>query len=140
MAFYQAGLPLQISESLYVWSMAVNGKHSVDIAYIYIIKAFDVVCHIKLLRKLEALSIEGSRLNWVACLFSNRSQHDLLLALSFPTAENSLVVSYKVASSGHFHLVFVLTISFIYLAVSALRVDDVKLYFTIDSRADREML
>ena len=59
MAFPLAGLLLQISESLYEWSLALNCKHAVDDKYIDFSKAFEVVCHSKLLLKLEALGLDS---------------------------------------------------------------------------------
>ena len=54
----------------------LNDKHGVAIAYRYIdyAKAFDTVCHSKLLYKLEAYGIGGDVLKYICSLLSNRTQ------------------------------------------------------------------
>ena len=58
------------------WTAALNNKHGVAIAYRYIdyAKAFDIVCHSKLLYKLEAYGIGGDMLKYICSLLSNRTQ------------------------------------------------------------------
>jgi ribonuclease P/MRP protein subunit RPP40 len=49
-------------------------KKSVDIIYVDFAKAFDSVCHSKLLLKLAGYGITGSALNWISSFLSNRFQ------------------------------------------------------------------
>jgi len=39
------------------WTMAMHNLHQLSVAYIDFAKAFDNVCHSKLIRKLETVSI-----------------------------------------------------------------------------------
>jgi len=54
--------------------VALNNKYSVVIAYIDYSKAFDVVCHSKLLCKLSAYGISGDLLKWISTFLHGRSQ------------------------------------------------------------------
>lgn len=53
-------------ECLDDWSNAVNNKHSCDIIYFDFAKAFDRVCHRKLLLKLEMLRVHPVLIKWIA--------------------------------------------------------------------------
>jgi len=53
---------------------AIHNSYSVDVAYIDFCKAFDSVCHSKLLRKLESVGIGGNLLSWMNDYLSNRTQ------------------------------------------------------------------
>jgi hypothetical protein len=66
-AFWSSSLKL---ESLNDWTIAIRDKRSVLVAYIDYAKAFDTVCHAKLLSKLAAYGITGELFNWIAIKFS----------------------------------------------------------------------
>jgi ribonuclease P/MRP protein subunit RPP40 len=55
-------------------SLNINNKHGSDVMYIYFAKAFDSVCHSKLLVKIEAYGIHECLLCWIAAFLSGRSQ------------------------------------------------------------------
>ena len=61
-------------ESVYDWSVALNNKLTTDIIYIDFQKAFDSVCHQKLIIKLEGYGICGDLLAWLKAFLSNRTQ------------------------------------------------------------------
>jgi len=46
------------------WTLAINDRSSVITKYIDFSKAFDVVCHNKLLHKLDVYSIYGNLMSW----------------------------------------------------------------------------
>jgi len=48
-------------ESVNDWTLALNYSKGIAVAYIDYAKAFDVVCHSKLLLKLSAYGIRGAR-------------------------------------------------------------------------------
>ena len=61
-------------ESINDWTVAINNKNSVMIAYIDYAKAFDSVSHKKLTIKLQAYGIAGDLLNWINYYLSDRYQ------------------------------------------------------------------
>jgi len=63
-------------ETLDDWTLALNDKASVAAVYIDYSKAFDVVCHSKLLYlyKLSVYGISGNMLAWIQDFLHERSQ------------------------------------------------------------------
>ncbi len=61
-------------ESLNDWSLAIDSSKRVGVAYIDFSRAFDSVCHSKLLHKLSWLGVGGSLLAWISSFLSNRAQ------------------------------------------------------------------
>jgi len=61
-------------ETLNDWTLDVNTRQCVTIAYIDYKKAFDSVCQNKLFIKLNAYGIAGSLLSWIKDFMFNRSQ------------------------------------------------------------------
>jgi len=59
-------------ESLNDWTMSIEKKHCQSVAYIDFAKAFDSVCHKKLLNKLSGYGICGSLLDWISSFLSDR--------------------------------------------------------------------
>ena len=56
------------------WTLAINDRSSIIATYIDFSKAFDVVCHNKLLYKLAAYGISGNLLSWIKNFLTGRSQ------------------------------------------------------------------
>ena len=64
----------QLLECLNDWTSAIEQRQLVDIIYLDFAKAFDTVCHRKLLTKLKAIGIDGKLLSWLESFLSDRSQ------------------------------------------------------------------
>jgi Reverse transcriptase (RNA-dependent DNA polymerase) len=63
-----------LAETLNDWTIAVNNRQSVTVAYIDYRRAFDSVCNSKLFIKLSAYGIAGSLLSYIKVFLYNRSQ------------------------------------------------------------------
>ena len=61
-------------QSVNDWTLALNNRQNVAIAYVDYAKAFDVVIHVKLLHKLAAYGIAGDLLAWIRAFLTGRSQ------------------------------------------------------------------
>jgi len=56
------------------WTIELNFRHSIDVAYIHFQKAFDSVVHSKLCHKLKCYGVSGILLNWLTDFLFNRIQ------------------------------------------------------------------
>jgi len=56
------------------WTLALDNRHSVTVAYMDYSKAFDMVSHSKLLHKLSCFGICGNLLRWIGEFLDNRTQ------------------------------------------------------------------
>jgi len=61
-------------ETLNDWTLSINDKKSVGAVYIDYAKAFDSVCHAKLITKLAGYGIGGQLLKWIECFLHCRTQ------------------------------------------------------------------
>jgi len=64
----------QLLECVDDWSIELNLRHSIDVAYIDFQKAFDSVVHSKLCYKLKSYGVSGKLLEWVSDFLFNRVQ------------------------------------------------------------------
>ncbi len=64
----------QLLECINDWTSALDSKESVDVFYLDISKAFDTVCHPKLLSKLPKYGIGGKLLRWITSFLNDRRQ------------------------------------------------------------------
>jgi len=64
----------QLIECTNEWSLSLNTRQCVDVAYIDFSKAFDSVCHSKLCAKLTSYGIDGKLLKWLSLFLNGRSQ------------------------------------------------------------------
>jgi hypothetical protein len=126
-------------EALNDWTLAVNDRKAVGVTYIDFAKAFDTVCHSKLLNKLTAYGISGQLLQFIESFLSDRSQQTRVgHSLSTVTKLSSGVVQGSVLGP----LLFVLFINDIVSLFSDKRckcklyADDLKLYTVLDAGAD----
>jgi len=55
------------------WTLALDNRHSVTVAYIDYSKAFVMVSHSKLLHKLSCFGICGNLLKWIGEFLDNRT-------------------------------------------------------------------
>ena len=53
---------------------ALDSKNSVDLIYTDVAKAFDGVCHSKLISVLSRYGVKDNLLNWIKCFLTDRSQ------------------------------------------------------------------
>ena len=60
-------------ESFNDWTLSIQDKHNVAVAYIDFSKAFDSVSHEKLFVRLHAHGIRGTLLQWLCELFTART-------------------------------------------------------------------
>lgn len=56
------------------WTLMMDERLAVDAIYLDFVKAFDVVPHARLLRKVELLGVAGKALDWIRDLFTCRRQ------------------------------------------------------------------
>lgn len=72
------------------WTKIVSSKKSCFIVYLDFKKAFDTVCHTKLIVRLRSLGIDGNVLSWISNYLSNRTQRvSISGALSQPADVSS---------------------------------------------------
>ena len=125
-------------ESVNDWTLALNDKHGVVIAYIDYAKAFDTVCHAKLLRKLASQGISGDLLEWI-CVFLHDRSHCTRVNNAYSEYVNihSGVIQGSVIGPLLF-LIYVNDVTEIFGndCVCKLYADDIKLYSIIDSKDD----
>ena len=133
---------LNLLDALNDWSLAINNKFSVAVAYIDYAKAFDTVSPPKLCHKLEAYGISGNLLSWIADLLCGRSQQ---------TRVGSALSDIKTLTSGVIQgsclgpLLFVLYVNdvaniFCDGIVCKMYADDIKLYTIVKTDDDSLLL
>lgn len=64
----------QLLDCVNDWSIALSSGSPVDVVYIDFSKAFDSVCHAKLIHKLRGYGIDGYLILWLQAFLSNRTQ------------------------------------------------------------------
>lgn len=64
----------QMLECINDWTLSIHNCYSVDVIYVDFSKAFDSVCHSKLLYKLESYGIGGKLIDWIGAYLSGRTQ------------------------------------------------------------------
>ena len=126
-------------ECLNDWTLYIQDKQQVIIAYIDFSKAFDVVSHRKLFARLQSYGISGILLSWLQKFFSDRTHCTKVGAvLSDPTMLISGVIQGSVLGPLMF-LVFINELAEV-LAKFGILVkffaDDVKLYVKIMNDVD----
>ena len=129
-------------ECLNDWTVSIKHKFSSDIIYIDYAKAFDSVCHNKLICKLSALGIRGSLLDWIKSFLSDRRQ---VTRVGQFYSSSRPITSGVVQGSCIGPLLFVLYINDLTNVLGdavecKLFADDVKLYTAIRTSADQTRL
>ena len=122
-------------ESLNDWSLNIENGKCQKVAYIDFAKAFDSVCHSKLITKLRMYGIGGCLLQWISDFLTGRSQQTKVGDhLSYVV----YIISGVVQGSGLGPVLFLLYINdlpdmFREAVTLKLFADDVKLYSSISS-------
>jgi ribonuclease P/MRP protein subunit RPP40 len=125
-------------ESVNDWSLAINNHKNVTVAYIDYAKAFDTVCHSKLICKLSALGISGNLLLWIKNFLSGRTQRT---RIGSTCSEEQALTSGVIQGSCLGPLLFLIyindVVSLFDKSVSCkLYADDIKLYTVISTNND----
>jgi len=129
-------------ESVNDWTIAIDNKNSVTVAYVDFAKAFDSVSHPKLFHKLKAYGITGNLLAWIEDLLTGRTQRVKVgIALSLLSFIRSGVIQ---GSSIGFLLFLMFINDLIEIFENEVRIkmfaDDLKIYTVITTSSDENML
>lgn len=129
-------------DTLNEWTVALSNKHLISVVYIDFSKAFDTVCHAKLIHKIKAYGICGQLLKWIEDWLSNRIQFTRV-GTTYSTF--ATLTSGVIQGSCLGPLLFLLYINDIVSVLHGsarckLFADDVKLYCCIDVDTDSIMM
>ena len=130
----------QLLETLEEWTDLLDKKFSIDVIYLDFQKAFDTIPHQRLLSKVHAYGIRGQVYEWIRNFLLNRRQR---VVLNISKSNWTEVISGVPQGSVLGPILFILhknDLPDAISCVSKLFADDTKLYRTVDSYGDSNML
>jgi len=123
------------------WTKAVDSRIPIDVLYLDIAKAFDVVSHVKLLELLESVGVGGYLLNWIRAWLADRSQRVVIDGISSdPVPVTSGVPQGSRLGPALFLLYINNLPSVLKSADIKMFADDGKLYFGVKTPGDVQLL
>ena len=127
-------------EALEDWTRSIDKGNSLDIAYLDFQKAFDMVPHRRLERKLSAYGIRGQILNWICDFLRDQSQQ--VLVGSSHSSEQSISSGVPQGSvlGPTLFILYVNELPSLVRSNMLLFADDSKLYRTIEDDRDAQIL
>lgn len=129
-------------ETMSDWTIAVENKQTQTVIYVDFSKAFDTVCHAKLITKLKGYGISGDLLNVITDFLTDRQQRTRVgQKLSSSKFLRSSIVQGSCLGPALF-LIFINDLAKIFDAIVTpkLYADDIKIYSTIESDVDNNRL
>src|SRR5260221_1675279 len=122
-----------ILESLNDWTLQIDNRGALGVAYIDFSKAFDSVSHPKLLHKLQAIGIGGKLLSWISSFLSSRFQSTFVGAARSPLITMSSGVPQGSVLGPLLFVLYVNEIAELLKPCLSLKMfaDDVKLYSSL---------
>ena len=130
-------------ESMNDWTLAVQNKEPITVAYIDFARAFDTVSHTKLFTRLYAYGIRGKLLEWIKCFFCH---HTHQTRVGDFLSEFAQLLSGVIQGSGIGPVMFIVFIDDLAKLLKQqnisikLYADDVKLYLKVTGVDDAAKL
>ena len=122
------------------WSLALESGNSVDVVYLDLRKAFDCVPHRRLLSKLQSYGITGKLLDWIENFLIDRKQRVYVRGSSSDWVNVTSGVPQGSVLGPTLFIIFVNDMPNVINSILLMFADDTKLYRTIDSPQDHNIL